>query len=163
VLASAKALKSYYAKNEFDYTFPKGIIPLLLAKNVFALETEERLDRLIITDEETGLAKALASGKWAENKNQFYLSMQADDVLLLLDHASFTQICAWHQGDYRQHRLYDKQWEVGKWREGEYLLQWAQEKAPGKCNVLLILTHQPDLKEKRHNPFTVPMLQPWNT
>ena len=161
IIASGEALETYFAKNEFDYTFPKGILPLLLTKGIAAFITEETIDELIIEDEKAELEKALASGQWERMQEDLYLKIQPNDKVLVLSHTAFTQIGNWHQGDYTQYRFLDKQGQVEQLLEGEYQLECVRKKEHGKCVLLLSLTKLKDDNENRHNPFVIPTIQAW--
>jgi hypothetical protein len=161
ILASAEALKTYFSNNEFDYTFPKGILPLVLDKKVFAMVTEETVDKLTIYDERAEVEQCLSSGKWEDLKVKFYLTIESNDKLLLLSHADFTQICDWHKGEYTQHRLFDKKWILNGVSTGEYQIECVRKKHDGKCILLMSLAKLADNKQISHNSFSLPTVQAW--
>ena len=99
VLASARGLEKEYAEKEFDYDFPEGLAQLLAEHAAVALTTESG-DELLI---DLHLNQPVPDVPFDHEINQ-YLYLQADDELLVLSHADFTQICAHKKGDYTQHR-----------------------------------------------------------
>jgi len=136
ILASANALKAYYSSNEFIYEFPQGIFPLIQVNGVFALITEERVEKLTIT-EGNKIEIASSKNEWQGNDTAYTISIQEEDELLLLAHSAFTQICSWHQGDYKLFSLYKiikRKIEVG-----EYQIIYAQKRQEGSCKLVINL------------------------
>jgi hypothetical protein len=136
ILASANALKAYYSSNEFIYEFPQGVFPLIQVNGVFALITEERVEKLTIT-EGNQIEIPLSKEKWQGNDKAYTISIQEEDELLLLDHSAFTQICSWHQGDYKLFSLY----KINKWKieAGVCEITYAQKKQEGSCKLVINL------------------------
>ncbi len=98
VLASAKALSETYQQQEFNYDFPEGLSELLGKRAIIALQTSSG-DELILDFDNSHESE----GELEKEINQ-YITLAADDELLILSHAEFTQICSQNKGDYRQYR-----------------------------------------------------------
>ena len=95
VIASKQGLKDYFAENEFGYDYPNDLFPLINAGIAFPITTESSEDIKLTM-------KALEWGNKNEGFNEigFYkIHVQEGDVLQIMSHAEFTQICDWHKGD----------------------------------------------------------------
>lgn len=158
VLASAKSLSAYYAKNEFNYDFPQGISPLIQDKMLFTLITEETVDKLTLeVGKEIGIA--FSTGKWQKNDKEYTIHIQEEDEVLLINHAAFSQICSWHQGDYKLFSLY----KINKWKvkEGDYALTYAQKRQAGSCKLVINLRKlEPGERVKNQN-HDIPTAYAW--
>lgn len=97
IIASTKGLKEYYSGRDFEYGFPDDLFELFKEGIIFAAVTEESINELIIMHEDSEVVNLL-DYKILANYN--VLNVQEDDRILVLDHATFTQICDWNHGDY---------------------------------------------------------------
>jgi hypothetical protein len=100
IIASTKGLKEYYAVRDFEYGFPDDLFELFKEGIIFAAVTDESIHELIIITDDTEEVNLLEY-KILANFN--VLNVLEDDRILVLDHATFTQICDWNHGDYHEY------------------------------------------------------------
>ncbi len=100
IIASIKGLKEYYSIRDFEYDFPDDLFNLFKEGIIFAAVTEESINELIIITENVE-EDNLIEYKLLTNFN--VLNVREDDRILILDHATFTQICDWNHGDYNEY------------------------------------------------------------
>ena len=95
VLASARKLAEEYADKSFNYDFPDGLFKLLDENSIVALTTSEG-DNVVL--EILPMEQKLV-GEFDKVITQ-WIELKSDDLLLILTHAEFTEICT-RKGDYK--------------------------------------------------------------
>lgn len=100
IIASTKGLKKYYSSRDFEYGFPDDLFELFKEGIIFAAVTEESISELIIINDDSEIVNLL---DYKIHANFNVLNVQEDDRILVLDHATFTQICDWNHGDYNEY------------------------------------------------------------
>lgn len=96
IIASSNQLKNYYAQNDFDYEFPKGIEELVENGFIIAiLADDESFETVLDFEMDLNKPESFQSGQLK--------TYGKDDEILLLNHADFTMICDKHKGDYKDY------------------------------------------------------------
>ncbi|OJJ18672.1 hypothetical protein BKI52_23990 [marine bacterium AO1-C] len=94
VLCTQAGLKGYYQDKTFDYDYPEGILPLINQGIALAITTESGdVVCLKVTFDTPSDVSSF------QDLGTYQIQVQAENTLLFLDHATFTQICDWHKGD----------------------------------------------------------------
>ncbi|GAA4275578.1 hypothetical protein [Aquimarina mytili] len=116
VLVSKKGLQNYYEKNDFDYSYPEGILSLVNTGIVLPITTESTdLINVNIRFEEGGDIDGIQFG-------QCKLFLEEEDTLQILNHADFTMICDYNKGDIDKYEFYYDQQFVNDLKKGWYLV-----------------------------------------
>lgn len=120
--------------------------------------TEETIDKLTI-ELGKGIVTDLDAKKWQKNNCEFLIRIGVADKLLLLSHSVFTQICSWHQGDYRLYSLSIRnRWKL---EEGTYLITYAQKRQEGSCKLIINLGMQEKVEKDKNEHCDIPTAYAW--
>jgi hypothetical protein len=99
MIVNTTKCKHYYVDKEFNYDYPEGLSELILKGIVHLITTAETVENLnFIFDKAT-----FDLNKWAYNTSYNYLNVEDGDLVQLISHAAFTQMCSSYKGDLGAH------------------------------------------------------------
>jgi hypothetical protein len=155
IMVSANEMRKYYQNREFDDQFPDGLADLIKESHLFAVVTDESIEELeiIFENEDYSLDDYILMG---ENN---YLKVQKHDKIFLTDHASFTEVCDWHHGDYQAYRFPQVLSEIkiksGFYRIKVYKNPYIEDEYSLKIKLLFEQTQEVDKEVISTNPLEV--------
>jgi hypothetical protein len=95
IIANITKCKEYYSDKEFDYNYPDGLADLLTKGIIHIVTTDEDVEQIDFTFDK----EEIDLDSWEYQDSYNFLKVATGDEIRLISHASFTRMCANHNGD----------------------------------------------------------------
>ncbi|MBD3906834.1 hypothetical protein NAL32_19530 [Chryseobacterium sp. Ch-15] len=96
IIANITKCKEYYNNNEFNYNYPNGLAELLTKGIIHIITTDEDVELVDFTFDK----EDIDLDTWKHQESYNYLNVEIEDEIRAISHASFTQMCDNHKGDF---------------------------------------------------------------
>lgn len=96
IIANITKCKEYYSDKPFDYNYPSGLAALLAKGIIHIVTTDEDVEQIDFTFD----PEEIDLNSWKYHDSYNYLRVETNDEIRLISHASFTQMCDQHKGDF---------------------------------------------------------------